>query len=46
MNEKTIKQQVEGKEMLIGACEIEMHQNRNVVVEEEKLIVKKNAMKS
>jgi hypothetical protein len=23
-----------------------MHQNRNVVVEEEKLIVKKNAMKS
>ncbi len=46
MNFKTKKQQVEEKEMLITTCRIEMHRNKNVVAEEEKLILKKNAMKS
>jgi hypothetical protein len=32
--------------MLIAACIIKMHQNTSVVTEEEKLIFKKNAMKS
>jgi hypothetical protein len=46
MNEKTIKKQVEGEEIFIATCKIEMHWNRSVAADEEKLIVKKNAMKS
>jgi hypothetical protein len=32
--------------MLMAMCKIEMHPNRSVTIEEEKLIVKPNAMKS
>ncbi len=46
MNIKTKKQQVEGKEMLIATCKTKMHQNKSKTVEEKKLIVKKNAIKS
>jgi hypothetical protein len=32
--------------MLIATCKTEMHQNKSTTIEEKKLIVKKNAMKS
>jgi len=41
-----LKKQVEEEEMLMAMCKIEMHPNRSVTTEEEKLIVKPNAMKS
>ncbi len=45
MNE-FFEKQVEREEMLMAMCKIEMHPNRSVTTEEEKLIVKPNAMKS
>jgi len=43
---KTKKKQVEGEGMLIEACKIKLRWNISVAIEEEKLIIEKNAMKS
>jgi hypothetical protein len=46
MNECFFEKQVEREEMLMTTCKIEMHQNRSVTIEEKKLIIKMNVMKS
>jgi hypothetical protein len=40
------KKKIEGEEIFIATCKIEIQWNRSVASEEEKLIVKMNAMKS